>query len=285
MKAVNNTWFSIVLAMWIVLLLSLIWLYLMEYMIPFSRNVKGIENASQAYYESYAGVEENLFNVYDGNMWENHSKLFWAVQDYQYTFLWNGTVIPTPWQGNSQDTNYSRISQSEPISLEIWGSSFGTAGSYIRLQLKVPNGGFFDTPLNDDIILVQLASENGSLSSAPWELIQESDVDDTEFNLLLEDGVTLAGDPRTFREYYNDLGCSGTSARCVMKISVIGPLISNSWDAIIPYLEYRIESSDSIPLPNPLMTSQGKSFWFTKNLEVFIPQRFTSSAFDFTVLQ
>jgi len=254
-------------------------------MVPFSRNVKGIENASQAYYESYAGVEENLYNVYDGNIWQNHSKLFWAVQDYQYNFLWNGTVIPAAWQGNSQDSNYSRISQSEPISLEIWGAWFAAAGSYIRLQLKTPNGSSFDAPLNDDIILVQLASENGALSSAPWDLIQESDVDNTPFNILLDDGVTLTGNSRNFRQYYNDLGCSNVSTRCVMKISIIRPLISNSWNAIIPYLEYRIETSDAIPLPNPLMTSQWKSFWFSKNLEVFIPQRATSSAFDFTVLQ
>jgi hypothetical protein len=36
------------------LVLSFTGLYLLEYMIPFSRNIKGIENASQAFYESYA---------------------------------------------------------------------------------------------------------------------------------------------------------------------------------------------------------------------------------------
>lgn len=62
--------FSIVFALGITLLLCFMGLYLLEYMVPYSRNVKGIEFASQAFYESYAGVEDAMYDynqAYAGN--------------------------------------------------------------------------------------------------------------------------------------------------------------------------------------------------------------------------
>ena len=45
--------FTLVIALTIVILVSLIAMMLLEYMIPFSRNVQGVENASKAHYEGY----------------------------------------------------------------------------------------------------------------------------------------------------------------------------------------------------------------------------------------
>jgi hypothetical protein len=102
---------------------------------------------------------------------------------------------------------------------------------------------------------------------------------------LSEDGTTLQWADMDFEAYFTILGCWNLANECVLKLSVIRPLVSNSWDATIPYLEYGIETSKPVPYPNPLMISQWKSYWFSKTLEVFIPQQSTSSAFDFTVLQ
>ena len=285
MKNWNTHWFSIVLAMGIVLLLSLIWLYLMEYMVPFSRNVRWIENASQAFYLSYAWVEENVYKVYSGSLWSNQLSSPYAWSEwYVYAFTGSSRFIPETWQWNAQNSNYSRFSQSEPISLQIWNGRLTNGGESINFQFTIPNGVWFESPTSDEIILVQLSWEGGSLSSASWALIRESDVN-TNMNLLTRNGTTLTGNSRTFRQFFWDLWCANASTDCVLKLSVIRPLVSNSWNASIPYLQYRITSSKAIPYPNPLMTSLGKSFWFSKSLEVFIPQQATSSAFDFTVLQ
>lgn len=294
MKDINNTWFSIILAMWIVLLLSLIWLYLMEYMIPFSRSVKGIENASQAFYESYGWVEESVLEVYSWSIWTSYNKGFWSVQDYEYNFIWSWSEIPAPWEWDAPNNpDYSRFSQSEPISLEIWNWRFNNSGESIDLFLQVPDGGDFDSPYTDEIILLQLSGAWWSLSSASGALIRESDVRNAwSVDIFNQDWVDLTWrdevspwNPLTFWDYFSELWCQNLWTQCVLKASVIRPLVSNSWNAVIPYLEYRLETSKPIPYPNPLLTSKWKTYQFSKTLEVFIPQQATSSAFDFTVLQ
>lgn len=285
MKDSNTAWFSIVLAMWIVLLLSLTWLYLMEYMIPFSRNVRGIENASQAFYLSYGGVEENVLKVYSWSIWLNHQSFPYTwLEWFEYSFTWSSTVIPQAGQWNAQNLNYSRFSQSEPISLQIGNGRLTNGWESISLDLTIPNSVSFQSPTSDEIILVQLSWELGSLSSASGALIRESDVN-TTINLLNRNGTPLTWLDRTFRQFFWDLWCVNAGTDCVLKLSIIRPLISNSWNAPIPYLQYRITSSKPLPYPNPLMSSVGKSFWFSKTLKAFIPQQATSSAFDFTVLQ
>lgn len=68
------------------LLMSLIGIFLLEYMIPFSRSVKGVENATNAYYQAYGGIEEAVYlhkfvNVGD----EIASRNFSKQMDYAYT--------------------------------------------------------------------------------------------------------------------------------------------------------------------------------------------------------
>lgn len=280
----KKTWFSLVLAMWIVLLLSLTGLFLMEYMVPFSRSVKWIENASQAFYESQSWVEESVLRVYSWSLWTNHSKLYWEIQDFEFNFIWNWSTIPASWQWNWLDDNFSRLSQNEPISLQIWWNNFHTAWSSIAIEIKTPNGVWLDITPNDEIIFVQISWNWGTLYSWSWELLKESEVTGSSINLLDRDGETLTWSVVTFRDYYSDIWCQNTGFECILKISLIRPLISNSWVSV-PFLEYRISTSDDIPFQNPTVLSQWKSYWFTKTLEVFIPQEVTSSAFDFTVLQ
>jgi hypothetical protein len=124
MKNKKTSGFSIVLAMGLVLLLSFSSLYLLEYMVPFSRNIKWIENASQAFYEGYSGVEEWLLQVYSWGIWEDYGEIQSGVQVYEYSVIWSGSIIPIPEEGNSEyNSNWNRISQEEPISLLIWDDS------------------------------------------------------------------------------------------------------------------------------------------------------------------
>lgn len=303
MKYQQTSWFSIVLAMWLMLILSFTGLYLLEYMIPFSRNIKGIENASQAFYESYAWVEDSLLLIHSWSVGDDYSKVFSGDQDYQYSVTSSGTVTPTAWKWNSEyNQDWNKFSQDTPISLLVWKNRLSSWWSdRIRFSLRVPDFDNDSNPDNlkisdgiDDIVLWQLSSPSDSLSSRSWSLITESDinsnVDEVSFwnTVSLSEWVTLDGTDRTFQWFYNNntSACTDINTECVLKVSIINPLISsNAGSSIIPYLEYQIHIDTTIPLTHSYISAQWKSYGFTKKLEVAVPVQSTSSAFDFTVLQ
>lgn len=88
--------FSIVFALGITLLLCFMGLYLLEYMVPYSRNVKGIEFASQAFYESYAGVEDAMYLHSQNTIgYQTGISLSPSIQEeYSYTIIGNGRFSP-----------------------------------------------------------------------------------------------------------------------------------------------------------------------------------------------
>ncbi len=297
----NKKWFSIVLAMAMALVLSFTGLYLIEYMIPFSKNIKWIENASQAFYQGYSWVEEWMLLTYSGSIGTNYSKTASSPQDYQYDVTSVSTLIPDAWKWNSDyDTDWNTLSGDNSISLLVWRNRLNTWVNRIRLSLRVPDfdGDTSPDALNtadgiDDIILWQLSSETDSMSSRSWSLLTESDINSGVTNRSLWSGVGLAdwvlqnGDStNNFQWFYgnNSSPCSSSTNECILKISIINPLISNSLGNI-PYIEYQILTNTAIPLPRAYVTTQGLSYGFTKTLEVDIPIRQTNSAFDFTVLQ
>jgi hypothetical protein len=275
-------------------------------MIPFSRNIKGIENASQAFYESYAWVENSLLSIYLADIWEDDSKPFTSSvnQDYSYTVTSSGTTIPLAWKWTSEyDSNWNKISQDTPISIFLGKNRLSTWWpDRIRLSLRVPD---FDgdwslenlktSDGDDDIILWQLSSTTDSISSRSGSLVTESDINSDLDEVFLWNStplsrwVLLNGNNSTFVSFYTNASqwaCNVTSNECVLKISIINPLISdNLGSSTIPYLEYQIHTDTVIPLSQSYVTSEGKSFGFTKKLELVVPQQSTSSAFDFTVLQ
>lgn len=287
----NRSWFSIVLAIGLVLLLSLTGLYLIEYTIPFSRSIKGIENASQAFYEWYTGIEESVFEIYDGPIGEQHTRNFSDVQDYSYTTraTWNQTPVSGEWN-SEYDIDWNTISQDNPISLLVWENRFWGGSNRIDVEIRVPNfdGDAWPDALSsyDDLILWQLSSRDDSLSGK--DLISLSSASRSiSVNLFTQQGLE-SGDatdaPWTpFSNFYSR-EC-GAWNECVLRISIINPLIA-SWDnTFLPYLEYQLASSDDIPLAFAEIEVSWKSYGFTKRLLLDIPQRSTNAAFDFTVLQ
>jgi hypothetical protein len=97
-------------------------LYLLEYMVPFSRNIKGIEHASQAFYESHSGIEDSLLQVYSGSVGQAHgdSLLASLPQDFGYSVSSSGMLIPAPGEGDSEyDDDWNQVSQEQAISLFV----------------------------------------------------------------------------------------------------------------------------------------------------------------------
>lgn len=303
MKQNNTKGFSIVLALGLALLLSYTWLYLLDYMVPFSRNIKWIENATKALYESYGGVEDALYAISVNNTGYEVTGVTSQGYEYDVDGIWQS--IPAVWLGTSDfDANWNKLSQWDPIQLKVGQDRLnGWWPDRIRISLRIPdfdgNGSRDNLKTSDgddDIILWQLSSSTDSISTRDGEFISESDINwdidpaESLWNSWVSshgEWVMVDGTDRTFQWFYNNNSspCDNVANECVLKISIINPLISSSNDATIPYLEYQVLTDRDIPLRYAQVNADGTSFWYTKNIQVAVPQQTTNSAFDFTVFQ
>lgn len=281
-------WFSILLALWLMLILSLTGLYLLEYMVPFSRNVKGIENASKAFYQSYGALESSIIETYS---WAKITKWYEPSSiEFTSTPLWSsssvissGSTIPFAGRGNSEiDSDWNQLSLTKPVSIFVWRNRLSSWAN-INLRLRIPNSWNLKWA-DDDFVIWQLSSQTWSLTVASGALISENDMDWNNISLWTQLWTSLSWSNETFEAFYS-ANCDSLSEECVLKISVINPLISDANNSSIPYLEYQISSNRVLPFQESYIRAGWKSYGFRKKLEVVLPHRTTSSAFDFTVLQ
>lgn len=275
---------------------------MLEYIVPFSKNIKGIENSSKAFYQSYIWVEEQLLQAYSWWIWHETTADPFSTEaiDAEHSAIVLGSVIPQPERWNSEyteDASMSQLSQEKSIQLFIWNDRLvWNDNDHINLEIRIPDldrdttyDEAFNTSPVDEIVFWQLSSENDSLS-ASGSLIDESSIHNNAINSsnpyrfwVAKNWVKLDWDEEDFNIFY-DSQCRGSN-ECVLKISIINPLVSNSNNTTIPYLEYRITTSADIPLPETYISSRWKSYWFSKWLEVVVPRQTTNAAFDFTVFQ
>ncbi len=298
-KNTSITWFSIILALGLTLFFSFTWLFLLEYMVPYARNVKNIENSSNAFYQSYAWIEQGLYSN-SLNTTATYGNQFSAnggstLVNYNFSTTASGTTIPALWQWDSEyNVNKNRLSQNNGIQLLIWNGRLSpTSNSSLRFNVRIPNldnnGATTETflaPADDDIILWQLSSVNNTISTQSWALLDESQIQwggwITNYLFMTKTWTDLNSVNTTFKNFY-DANCTSWK-ECVLSISVVNAML---WPnkSIIPYLEYSIVSSKAIPLPEAVISSTWKSRGFGKSLEVRVPQLSTNRAFDFTIFQ
>ena len=295
MQQQNTKGFSIILALGLTLLMSFTWLYLLEYMIPYSRSVSGIENASQAFYEGYSWVEESLYQVYNWDIGSEFARVWTWLQDFSYEMRANGTILPPVWWGTSEyDNNWNSISKNKPVQILIGKWRLVTGNKRIELDIRVPDydgiSGVSNQDVlnvwdgNDDIVLWQLSSQTDTLYTRSGSLIQESHINNVRTtNMWQELWVLWDGASETFRDFY-ERECDEAAEECVLKISLIRDIISKNNEEL-PFLEYQITSSEAIPTREVRVQVRGKSFGFQRQLELSIPQQTTNTAFDFTIFQ
>lgn len=284
----NTTWFSIVLALGFTLLLSFTGIYLIEYMVPFARNISWIENSSKAFYQSYWAVEESIYRTYEWGVWfeppVNPLAAASPVDNaYSVTSLWN--VIPEVWRGSSfLNNNLNIISQNIGVNLFVGNNAFSSLPRNLRAEFSVPDFDGDSSPdslqTSTDRLLWQLS--DGQLSLTSRDLVGW---DETLTNLFTNNANSqwymLDGSTQYFSQFY---ASNCITKDCVLRFSVVNPLISSDgWT--MPYLHYRIVGSSNIPFQESYISAQWKSYGFKKDLEVVIPRPATNSAFDFTVLQ
>jgi len=296
--------FSIVIAIWLVLVMNLLVLYILEYMVPYSKNVKWIENSSNAFYQAENSIEEWLYFFSTRWTWtikefadktKPFSSWSWVTYKYSTTSSWN--TIPYNWEWNSEyDSTFNKISQWDSIQLKVWKwVKINWSSSSTKIFFQVPTI-WSSTTLSWwslPIINWQLSSDTGNWNTlnAKGSWITANDIDWTDININNFQWVDLNWNEDTiymkFWKYYED-HCYWTNSWCTLKFSIINKLeLDNTEKTPIPYLEYKfiLNSTKKVPLRYSRIKASWKSYGFQKNLEVRVPQQTTNEAFDFTVFQ
>lgn len=292
----NKKAFSLAIAMWLVLITSLLAYTILEYMIPFSRNIRWIENSTSAYYSSNKWIELWLYflNSRDDNELTNSTSKNY-LENSQFDFnldtsvVW--TTIPEPWKWTSYfDNNRNQILVWKPIQLSVWYNYLSSEN--LDIQFRVPdinNNSLNDENLDHDdwddtwIVNWQLSSSTDTLNSHSGSLITLTHINnDSEIDVFSREWRKLDWTFQNFESFY-DNNCTWTANECILKFSVINKLETD--DGWVPYLEWIIQAWNEIPLRYSRIVAEWKSYWFIKQIEVKVAQETVSEAFDFTVFQ
>lgn len=294
----NTTGFSIIFALVIVLIASSMSIYLLSFTIPYARNVKWLENSSQAYYQASSAVEESLWDMSQNSLWYENTVSFTvgASQEYSYDIVAVWDMIPAVGQGNSDfDSDWNTIGFWSPLQLSLWNGLISSWGD-VDFSFRVPdfdlNGnnssqslqGWATTP----VVNWQLSSiDNTLLPNGTGAFITADEVNNNVSSIKLgsKQGIDLYDAPSDLAAFYNS-NCSWGNP-CTLKIALLGNMnLSNVTSTPIPYLEYKIDTkTQSIPTRFTDIFASGKSYGYRKDISVQIPQLTTDQAFDFTVFQ
>lgn len=288
----NKKAFSLIIAMGLVLITSLLAFTILEFIVPFSKDIKWIENSTKSYYQANNWIERGLYffkKRTDSQSRSELTRIYSVNTDYKFSTTSSGLTIPAVWKWTSSfNKDWDTLNVSDPIQLLIW-YWFVTNLSTLRIDFRVPD-------LNNDLLLWetldwtttpmvnwQLISETDTLNSLPTTVFTADTVNwwDLQFSTLngkkVSDSSTV-----TFSTFFSSNNCN--TSKCILKISVINDLKSSS--KVIPFLEWKITTwANSLPLRYSTIESVWKANWFSKNLQIRVPQETVSEAFDFTVFQ
>lgn len=307
----NKNAFSLVIAMWIVLVSSLLAYTIIEFMLPFSRNIKWIENATRAYYQANSWLEQGLY--FFKSRWDKYIRedlgIAWsALTSYQINTFSSDSILPKKDYGTSEyDNDYNTISMWDPIQISVW-NNFVKNLPHLQIQFRVPQTLGWNLDNNTWYASWQLTSGSGALNSHSGSVIKWDKINNTTlikiadllwisyshiwgdevWNIEVKDIFewdTLHGEAG---KEVRKLDCKNEDQKCILKFSVINKLES-SLGKSIPYLEWKIRSvrpnPDTLPLRYSIIESTWKSYNFGRKLEIKYPQDTVNQAFDFTVFQ
>ncbi len=287
----NKKAMSLPLVMWLLIVLWLLAQSILEYIVPFSKDIKGVENSTRAYYQAESWVEEWLYFLKNRTDPKEEEIINY---DWDLTFelktksAWN--IIPKSWEWNSEfDKNWNRISGWNPVQIPI-GNGYITRMWDFKIFFRVPDlnrdgsNEIFDTSdFSKPIINWQLSGTQNTLNSDNT-LFKALEINWEEILMNNRNWLTLTNTSTqtSFSSFYSN-NCSSWS-ECSLKLSVVNELKTSYWK-IIPYLEWKITSTDNIPYYYTKLYSKGKSYWYRRDLDVLVPRETLIEAFDFTVFQ
>lgn len=296
----NKSWFSILIWMWLVILITLSAYVILAYIIPFSKNIKWIENASNAYYVAYSWIEKALYHIktrisINSDTWITiPATAIW----FNYVTSSSWITIPLSWEWNSEyNSDYNIISPTEPLQLEVWKWYLTNPWSWVQFYFRVPDLDRNWVPDDETLVWTlpiinwMLSSQNDSLI-ASWSYIDITNwIKKSNCSWTCDwkiDGKLwsiLSWSTMNFDQTYYNNNC-WVGSWCILKLSIINTLKLSPNLALVPYLEYKITwLSTNFPDRYTKIKSSWKSYWFQKNLEIKIPQQTVNQALDFTVFQ
>lgn len=293
----NQSWSALLIGIFITTIIVIIAIYLLEKIIPFSRDIKGVENGNISYYRANTALNEALLSMSGSDPSLEPSSSAPATlssgSGYVYNVTAMGQIIPAPGQGNSEyNTNWSIIAPGKPIQLVLSSGITWTDVTNTYFTFRVPDldktkietltGSLgIDTPIINWI----LTASGESLQASGSQIVANKIFSGSVIVLNGRQWLTLSSSPYTFDGFYWAPGNKCTwSDICTLKLSLINPLLLTSGESA-PYLEYQAHFNVQIPLQTAVIETQGYAGGFRKNITRFIQQMTTNEALDFTVFQ
>lgn len=135
----NREGFAIFLAMLLTVLIVLMGVYLIDKLVPASKDVKGVEHGNVAYYKAASAVELALSELSGNNpgTQTGSSAGNLSGSGYSLSTVGSGTVVPRPGFGNSEyDDDWNVIAIGRPVQIKL---PDGYRPSDLRLEFRVPD--------------------------------------------------------------------------------------------------------------------------------------------------
>ena len=129
-------------------IISVIAIYLLEKIVPFSRDIKGIENGNVSYYRANTALNEALLTMSGSDPSIQGSSGTMATGNvYQITA--NGNTLPRSGLGNSEyDKDWAILAPGKPIQL-VLNSASSLNWTLTNFKFRVPdldkNGSWVET--------------------------------------------------------------------------------------------------------------------------------------------
>jgi len=222
--------------MWIVILITLLAFLILEYIIPFGRNVKGIENSSKAYYKAQSWIEQALLfkSLSTTTTWASTwvlNNLTFTNQPvaYSYNIAGNGNILPPAWEWNSEyDDEWNTIAPGQPIQLEIGNLTPELDWWEARFYFRIPDIGATNRELewwDGAIINWQIWSSNDLLSASGSWITADEITNDTADGIIIwtREWATLESGPSNISDFYDTNNCA--TLECTLKFSIVNPRI------------------------------------------------------------
>lgn len=302
----NKQWFSILLAMWITLVTGMIAILILEFIIPFSRNIKWVENSSAAFYQSYSGIEEAMWFISQNDLWAGSTESFEqsSPQDTAYSIKSMTDIIPPDLKGNSEyNPDWNRFDNNFPIQLAITDEDidFSDVNFTFRIPVELDDGNEIEWNDASQLYIINwIITGISNPDNIKWnsddvpvvlnglnsELIEKSEIWDPNISIWDREWRTIDWNTCSITNFTSN-SCSWiyNIYDVTLKMSLVDQLILENGKSI-PYLEYQINFwSDTVPWRYTQIETSGKSYGFKKSMDIKVPQQATNQAFDFAVFQ
>jgi lysozyme family protein len=272
----------------------LIWLYLLEKIIPVARSVKNIESSNVAYYQAQSAVENALFQI---NPLSPMSSDFNTGVVISSGLSWSGTIhaswrwIPQPGQGNSEydsTKSWNRLAIWQPIQLKLpTNIDWSVAKFYFRVP-DLNGDGIWNESLswsNTPYISWILTWSGDSLYAVDAAQVLGGGIDWSSISLEGDLWTKLDNLSKLFSVFYAE-NCKDIELKCSLKLWVINPLVLAD-STTVPYLEYQIDfwQGKSVPQQYAVITADGYASGFKQTIQRQAEQITTNEALDFTIFQ